>query len=82
MIIDVREPFEFSSSHVKGAINIPINEIMKPSGAVNNLQKDGRYILYCQSGSRAMHAKSALERLGFKNVVNGINQEHVEVGYN
>lgn len=78
VIIDVREPDEFSTSHVEGALNIPVGEILHAGEALLDLDKDGQYIVYCQSGGRAEQAKTALEKLGYSQVVNGINQNRIE----
>jgi rhodanese-related sulfurtransferase len=39
--------------------------------------KDSKIILYCKSGARSNVAKVHLARLGFTNLVNGINKDHV-----
>ena len=81
LFIDVREPSEFSSGHVKGAINIPPAEIMQGAAALANVAKDSELVLYCVSGSRSNVSAHYLQQLGFINIVNGINKEQVCAKY-
>lgn len=82
IIIDVREPFEFSKGHVAGAINIPPAVIM--GGLPKELEttpKDTELVLYCLSGSRSRASMHFLRSYGFTNLVNGINKAQVEAKY-
>ena len=81
MIIDVREPEEFTRGHVNGAINIPPAEIMQGSDKLRDVSKDTEIILYCVSGSRSNVSKQILESQGFTNVANGINKDQVAAKY-
>ena len=81
IIIDVREPFEFSQGHVNGAINIPPTQLMAGAPQLQDVPKDTLLILYCVSGSRSRMASNILEQQGFTNVVNGINKDHVQANY-
>lgn len=82
VIIDVREPNEFASGHVKGAINIPPANLLNGAPELSNLSKDTNLVVYCRTGSRSNVAMSILHGLGFKNITNGINKEQVEAHYN
>jgi rhodanese-related sulfurtransferase len=77
LIIDVREPSEYETSHVDGAINIPIGQL-NDSGLINDVPKDTNIITYCMSGHRAGLAVNILKIAGYKNVENGINQSTIE----
>lgn len=77
IIIDVREPFEFAQGHVEGAINIPPQQLMTGAPALAHTAKDTPLVVYCRSGSRSAVAKNILSSLGFTNITNGINQDHV-----
>ncbi|MFZ1484084.1 MAG: rhodanese-like domain-containing protein [Candidatus Saccharimonadales bacterium] len=81
IIIDVREPHEFASSHVAGAINLPPAALMSGASLLKEASKDTELILYCRSGARSNAAMHYLKQLGFTNLVNGINQHHVEKNY-
>lgn len=62
IIVDVRTPEEFSGKHVKGALNLPIEEIMK--GNIN-LPKDKEIVVYCRSGSRSSASAKVLRKQGW-----------------
>ena len=82
IIIDVREPFEFSMGHVDGALNIPPSVIMDVlPGELENVAKDTLLVLYCRSGARSGASMQFLKRYGFTNMVNGINKDHVQNKY-
>lgn len=81
VIIDVREPYEFSGGHVKGAINIPPAELMTGTDKLKNVPKDAEIILYCRSGSRSNVSAHIMKGLGYTNIINGINQQQVEARY-
>lgn len=81
IIIDVREPFEFASGHVAGALNIPPSELMNGAPQLKDVPKDTKLILYCRSGSRSRTAMMILTQQGFTNLVNGINQDYVTQHY-
>jgi phage shock protein E len=67
-IIDVRTRGEYASGHVKGSVNIPLNEL---SSSVAKIKKNVPVITCCASGMRSASAKSTLSSLGFKEVHNG-----------
>ncbi len=77
VIVDVREPFEYQSGHVDGALNIPPAELLAGSVQLNAVPKDAKIIVYCRTGSRANVAIEILKQQGFSNLVNGINAGHV-----
>ncbi len=78
IIVDVREPQEFARGHVEGAINIPPAELMAGAKALDNVPKDTQIILYCISGARSNASMQFLQRMGFTNLVNGINKDQVQ----
>ncbi|WP_440053692.1 rhodanese-like domain-containing protein [Pseudoalteromonas sp. T1lg65] len=65
VIVDVRTPQEFSEGHIKGAINIPYNRIVKNRELVDR-HKDKQLVVYCRSGRRAGIFIKSLEPEGFK----------------
>lgn len=82
IIIDVREPVEFNSAHVPGAINIPPAKIM--GGIPEELEdvaKDTPILLYCVSGSRSNVSIHILRQYGFTNLTNGKNMEYVKAKF-
>lgn len=81
MIIDVREPEEFAHDHVEGAINIPPAQIMQGAKQLADIPQDTELVLYCTTGSRSNVSKNILSSMGFSNVINGINKDHVKAKY-
>ncbi len=82
MFIDVREPFEFASGHVQGAINLPPAKLMDGvPPKLAEVPRDTRLVVYCRSGSRSNASIPYLQRMGFTNIVNGINKDQVKVRY-
>lgn len=81
IIIDVREPLEYKMDHVNGAINIPPSQMMAGAKELEGVSKDTELVLYCVSGSRSNASMHYLKQLGFTNLVNGINKEHVKAKY-
>ena len=67
-IIDVRTKEEYDMGHVKGAINIPFDEILDHLDKIN---KDNPTILYCKSNRRAEFASLALQSSGYTNIYIG-----------
>jgi rhodanese-related sulfurtransferase len=61
-IIDVRTPGEFSGGHIKGSVNIPLQQLEKNSSKIN---KSKPVITCCASGMRSGSAKSILKAKGY-----------------
>ena len=77
VIIDVRTPNEFANGHVKGAINLPVDDLTE--SAIGNIaQKDQPLILYCKSGGRSASATNTLRRWGYQDVYNLKTKSQVE----
>lgn len=81
IIIDVREPFEYMTGHVKGALNIPPSELMAGAEKLAGIDKDSPLVLYCRTGSRSNVAIQILQGLGYTNLTNGINKQQVEAKF-
>lgn len=76
-LIDVREPAEFETGHIAGAINIPRGVLefqVDAHPAVANVSdpalshKDQPLVLVCRTGGRAAMAALSLQRMGFNDV--------------
>ncbi|MDO8998645.1 MAG: rhodanese-like domain-containing protein [Bacteroidota bacterium] len=74
VVIDVRSKAEFSSGHVKGSVNIPLENIGSNS---DKLKKHNHIIVCCRSGNRSGMAQRTLQAKGFKNVTNGGSWQNV-----
>ena len=59
---------EYASGHVKGSINLPLNEL---ASSVNKIKKNVPLITCCASGMRSASAKSTLKSMGYNDVHNG-----------
>ncbi|MFN5182685.1 MAG: rhodanese-like domain-containing protein [Bacteroidota bacterium] len=68
-IIDVRSRAEYSSGHVKGSLNIPLDQLSSNLGRLK--KKDQPIITCCASGMRSGSAKSFLKSQGYTRVHNG-----------
>jgi phage shock protein E len=69
VIIDVRTVQEWNNGHLEGAVLIPYDQIGERIGSVVK-DKSKRIYVYCRTGHRARIAKEALEKLGYKNIIN------------
>lgn len=69
MLIDVRSKREYNFGHIKGAINIPLEQLGNNLYRLKN--KDRVIIIYCASGMRSASAKRLLTSLGYTEVYNG-----------
>lgn len=68
IIIDVRSKSEYNSGHIKGSVNIPLDQL---SNNVKKFKKDQVIITCCASGIRSGAAKSLLKSVGFEHAING-----------
>ena len=66
-ILDVRTPVEYAAGHVRGAINIPFNEVGRRASELGS-RRERPLIVYCGHGPRAWMAGAALRKKGFTNV--------------
>lgn len=81
VIVDVREPFEFETGHVEGALNIPPESLMQGASELDGVDKDTEIVLYCRTGSRSNVAMQILQQQGFTNLVNGVSAGRVQKTY-
>jgi len=66
-VVDVRTQGEYAMGHIKGAVNVPVDELQN---AAANWDRDKDYVLYCATGERSAAGQSAMESMGFKSVAN------------
>lgn len=69
IIIDVRSKGEYSSGHIKGSVNIPVDQLRSNLNKLKDKNKP--IITCCASGMRSASAKSMLKASGYKEVHNG-----------
>ncbi|MFM8411349.1 MAG: FAD-dependent oxidoreductase [Alphaproteobacteria bacterium] len=61
LLVDVREPAEFESGHLAGAINLPLSQLRVRHG---ELPRDREVTVYCQVGQRGYYATRFLRQHG------------------
>jgi rhodanese-related sulfurtransferase len=78
-VLDVREPEEYDTAHVPGAINIPQAEL---ASRLDRIPRDRPLYAICQGGFRSRRAAQFLRQVGFESVVNvdGGTSEWMEAG--
>jgi rhodanese-related sulfurtransferase len=64
VLLDVRTAREMGAGSIKGAINIPVQELAR---RMDELKKyaDSEIICYCQTGSRSLLAAARLKKEGY-----------------
>lgn len=67
IILDVRDPQEFESGHIPGAVLIPHTKIDEQAENIIP-EKDKLILVYCRSGRRSKIAAESLVSLGYTNV--------------
>ena len=67
VIVDVRTKEEYETAHIKGAINIPYDEIDENT----DLPKEKTIFVYCKSGTRSGYAYDNLTKLGYEVIILG-----------
>lgn len=77
-LLDVREDYEFEAGHVKGAVNIPLRNLISH---LNLIPKDKDVYVYCRSGHRSLDAVGFLNDLGIKNAYN-VKSGFIELSFN
>jgi len=69
IIIDVRSKGEYAGGHIKGSVNIPLDQLRNNLAKLKDKNKP--IITCCASGMRSASAKSLLKGCGYKEVYNG-----------
>ncbi|MDP4183407.1 MAG: DsrE/DsrF/DrsH-like family protein, partial [Bacillota bacterium] len=67
LLIDVRAPEEFQLGAIKGAVNIPVDDIRE---RLSDIPKDKEIYVYCQVGLRGYLAARILLQKGYEKVRN------------
>ena len=74
VLVDVREPHEWSISDLPGSVKIPLGTLAE---SLAKLSKDDEIVVYCRTGGRSGNAVQFLTQKGYgkaKNLVGGINK--------
>jgi rhodanese-related sulfurtransferase len=65
-LIDVREPWEFSTAQIEGSVLIPMGDV--PARAHQELDPEERLVVLCHHGMRSMNVTVWLRNQGFEQV--------------
>ena len=63
-LIDVREPWEFSTTHIEGSVLMPMGDV--PARAHQELDPDERLVVLCHHGMRSLNVTAWLRGQGFE----------------
>lgn len=66
IVLDTRSAEEFAEGHIKGAINIPHDQVASNLNLLSEYSET--IVVHCRSGRRALVAEQALLDAGFINV--------------
>ncbi len=69
VVLDVRRPAEFAEGHVKGAVNIPLDEFTDVLN-IAKIEEHQNVYVHCGGGYRSVIASSLLKRHGLHNIRN------------
>jgi len=69
LVLDIREPGEYSAAHILNARNIPVKDLGVRAREIEKF-KQKPVIVACDSGNRSGAAVSVLKDQGFANVYN------------
>ncbi len=69
IVIDVREPAEWSAGHIANARHIVLSQLEKRLAEIEKF-KSRSVIVYCASGNRSATACGVLRKAGFEKVFN------------
>jgi rhodanese-related sulfurtransferase len=61
ILLDVRTPEEFAAGHLRGAVNVPVDEV-----AARLPELGERVVVYCCSGLRTERAAAVLQAAGLE----------------
>lgn len=67
VLLDVREPWEYTQVHVEGARHIPMGQIPE---RLAELDPKARYVVMCHHGGRSQQVAQFLTDKGFGQVAN------------
>jgi len=69
IILDVRSKSEYDSGHIRGSVNISVDQLANNLGKLKDKNKP--IITCCASGMRSASAKNLLKSFGYTEVYNG-----------
>jgi len=67
VLVDVREPVEWNTGHLDGALHIPMQQIPTRT---TEIPRDRDVVIYCRSGARSARVQQFLQSEGYTRVKN------------
>jgi rhodanese-related sulfurtransferase len=67
LVVDVREPAEYTAGHVPGAISIPQADLAL---RLDEIPRDRDVLVVCEGGTRSLRAAKFLHQMGLSSVTN------------
>ena len=67
ILLDVREPWEFSLARIEGSELVPMSEIFS---RLPDLDADAETVVICHHGARSAYVTRILDRSGFESAYN------------
>jgi glyoxylase-like metal-dependent hydrolase (beta-lactamase superfamily II)/rhodanese-related sulfurtransferase len=67
MIVDVREPSEYATARIPGAVSIPQADL---ATRLDEIPRDRELLLVCAGGTRSLRAAQFLRAIGYERVTN------------
>ena len=67
VLLDVREPWEYTQVHVAGSLHIPMGQIPDRLAELNSAHS---YVVMCHHGRRSQQVAAYLDSRGFRQVAN------------
>jgi rhodanese-related sulfurtransferase len=66
LLIDVREPWEYSTAHIDPSTLVPMGDV--PARAHQELDPEAHFTVLCHHGQRSLNVAAWLRNQGFENV--------------
>lgn len=67
-VFDVRTPEEYKSGFIDNAVNYNVMDSVAFVSTIASLDRNKKYLLYCQSGRRSGKALVMMKNMGFRKV--------------
>jgi rhodanese-related sulfurtransferase len=67
VLLDVREPWEYQTCRIEGALSMPMNTV---PAHLEQMDRDTPVVCICHHGARSLRVAQFLEANGFSEVVN------------
>jgi len=66
LVLDIRTPREWSTKHIAGSVNIPLNHLQE---RIAEIPRDRRIAVHCAGGYRSSIAASILHQYGITSLI-------------